>query len=106
MIVGGYTDKNVVPHGFLRSPDGHIISFDAPGAGLGKGLDQGTYAYSINDLGWIAGELQDSSFVYHGFVRLPDGSINVFDAPDAGTASSTACAPYCGTYGAVSYTHL
>ena len=53
VIVGSYTDANIVPHGFLRELDRHIASFDAPGAGLGAGLDQGTYAYSINDRGVI-----------------------------------------------------
>jgi hypothetical protein len=86
-IVGFYTDANVVPHGFLRNPDGHIISFDAPGAGLGFGLDQGTVAYSINDWGEIAGQFQDSNYVFHGFVRYPDGSFNTFDAPGAGTGA-------------------
>src|SRR5580658_10183629 len=48
VIVGSYTDNNVVLHAFLRTVDGHVISFDAPGAGLGADLDQGV-AYSIND---------------------------------------------------------
>jgi hypothetical protein len=86
-IVGFYTDKNIVPHGFLRTVNGTIVSFDAPGAGLGKGLDQGTVAYSINDLGVIAGEFEDSSYVSHAFVRYPDGSFNTFDAPGAGTGA-------------------
>src|ERR1022692_423721 len=71
VVVGFYTDTNVVPHAFLRTPNGQYISFDAPGAGLGAGLDQGTVAYSINDLGVIAGQFEDSSYVYHGFVRFP-----------------------------------
>src|ERR1035441_10500670 len=33
VIVGFYTDKNIVQHGFLRTPDARISSFDAPGAG-------------------------------------------------------------------------
>src|SRR5580704_9787706 len=87
-IVGSYTDANVVPHGFLRTPDGHIISFDAPGAGLGANLNQGTVAYSINDLGVIAGQFQDASYVFHGFVRYPNGYFTTFDAPGAGTGAS------------------
>ncbi len=39
VVVGTYTDANVVPHGFLRSQDGEFTSFDAPGAGTGTGLD-------------------------------------------------------------------
>jgi hypothetical protein len=84
-IVGYYTDTNVVPHGFLRTAEGHIISFDAPGAGLGADLDEGTVAYSINDLGVIAGEFQDASNVFHGFVRFRNGSFATFEALDAGT---------------------
>jgi hypothetical protein len=97
-IVGYYTDASAVFHGFLRDPNGHIVPFDAPFAGMGSGLGQGTVAYSISDLGVIAGLVQDSSYVYHGFVRYPDGSFKTFDARGAGTASSTACAPFCGTF--------
>ena len=32
VIVGSYTDANVVPHGFIRSPDGNITSFSTPQA--------------------------------------------------------------------------
>lgn len=85
LVVGYYTDANVVPHGFLRFPDGRIIPFDAPGAGLGHGLNQGTAAYSVNDFGVIAGQFQDPNYLYHGFVRRPDGSFTTFDANGAGT---------------------
>jgi hypothetical protein len=87
-IVGFYTDTIIVQHGFLRTPDGKISSFDAPGAGSGSGLSQGTVAYSINDLGVIAGELQDSSYVSHGFVRFSNGSFETFEAPGAGTGAN------------------
>jgi hypothetical protein len=87
VIVGWYTDTNIVPHGFLRTPDGQFTSFDAPGAGLGHGLDQGTVATSINDRGAIAGQFQDSSYIFHGFVRYPDGAFTTFDAPGAGTGA-------------------
>jgi hypothetical protein len=88
VIVGFYTDANIVPHGFLRAPSGHITSFDAPGAGLGSGLNQGTVAYAINDLGVIAGQFQDSNYLYHGFVRYPNDSFTTFDEPDAGTGAN------------------
>jgi hypothetical protein len=83
--VGVYTDMNVVPHGFIRALDGKITSFDAPGAGLGEGLDQGTEAFSINDLGVIAGQFEDPNNVFHGFIRFPNGTFTTFEAPDAGT---------------------
>jgi hypothetical protein len=84
-VVGSYTDANIVPHGFLRRADGRYISFDAPGAGLGSGLDEGTFAYSINDLGVIAGQFEDSNTIYHGFIRDAYGFFTTFDAPGAGT---------------------
>ena len=87
-IVGYYTDAKIVPHGFLRFPNGHITSFDAPGAGLGHGLNQGTAAYAIDDLGEIAGQFQDPSYVFHGFVRYPNGAFTTFDEPDAGTGKN------------------
>jgi hypothetical protein len=69
-IVGSYTDPDVVPHGFLRTPRGEIISFDAPGAGLGAQLDQGTVAYTLNERGWIVGQFEDPNYAFHGFIRL------------------------------------
>ena len=87
-VAGFYTDPHVVPHGFLRHRDGTFVSFDAPGAGLGHGKNQGTVAYSINDLGIIAGQFEDSSNVYHGFVRSPDNAFTTFDVPGAGTGAN------------------
>jgi len=86
-IAGFYTDPNIVPHAFLRTPAGDFISFEAPGAGIGAGLDQGTVAYSINDVGAIAGQFEDSSNVFHGFVRQPGGLFSTFDVPGAGAGS-------------------
>ena len=84
-VVGFYTDTNVVSHGFLRLTSGKIISLDAPGAGLQPGTGQGTTAYSINDLGEIAGAFQDDKNVFHAFLRSSSGSFAIFDAPGAGT---------------------
>jgi hypothetical protein len=86
-VVGTYTDEYVVPHGFIRKRDGHIISFDAPGAGLASELDQGTLPYAINDRDVIAGQYQAPDFLYHAFIRWPDGSYESFEAPDAGTTA-------------------
>ena len=65
-------------HGFIRSPDGTIATFDAPGAGTQTG--QGTGPTSINDSGSITGYYIDSANAFHGFVRTPDGTIKSFDA--------------------------
>ena len=46
----------------------------------------GTFAYSINKRGSIAGDYHDSSGIYHGFVRTADGTITSFDpSGSAGT---------------------
>jgi len=75
-----------VLHGFLRSPDGTITTFDAPGAGTGmnQGTDTGNVC-GLNPAGAIAGEFVDDNYVFHGYVRSPDGTITTFDAPSAGT---------------------
>jgi hypothetical protein len=69
-ITGTYigTDNNI--HGFVRSPEGKISSFDAPAADTsGSGL--GTFPVSINDQGEITGYYIDANNVFHGFLRLP-----------------------------------
>ena len=96
-IVGSYTGTNIVPHGFLRLPNGQITLFDAPGAGLGPGLNQGTAAIAINDLGEIAGQFQDSNYVFHGFVRYPNGAFTTFDEPNAGTQANPSQSFFPGT---------
>jgi hypothetical protein len=88
-VVGTYTDEYVVPHGFLRTPEGHFVSFDAPGAGLGHYDDEGTVAYTINDFGVIAGQYQDSGLLFHAFIRYPNGSFVTFESPSAGTGAYT-----------------
>ena len=87
-IVGTYQDANSVYHGFLRSPDGKITSFDAPVAGAAVTAGQGTMAYSINDFGVITGQVEDANNIVHGFVRYPDCHFTIFDAPGAGTGSA------------------
>jgi hypothetical protein len=64
------------------------ISFDAPGAGTGAG--SGTFPTCINRTGWIGGRFLDASGVTHGFLRAPDGTFTVIDAPGAGWAIVTA----------------
>jgi hypothetical protein len=69
-----------------------ITTFDAPGAGTG--VNQGTTGFGINPAGAITGFMRDANFARHGFVRAPDGTITVFDDPNAGT-----CTVSCGTIG-------
>ncbi len=92
-VVGWYTTKDIVPHAFVRAADGTFTDFEAKGAGLGGGLDQGTVATAINDGGEIAGQYQDANYVFHGFLRTANGHITRFDAPNAGTAAYQGTVP-------------
>lgn len=65
-------------HGFVRSADGTIETFDAPGAGSG-----GTLPAQINAKGEIVGAFFDENLILHGFLRQPGGAISTFDDPDS-----------------------
>jgi hypothetical protein len=92
-ITGFYTDASGLSHGFVRAPDGAITTFDVPGAGRSASCSppiicsNGTQGASINPVGAIAGQYGDTSGVFHGFLRSPDGTLTTFDAPGAGTAA-------------------
>jgi hypothetical protein len=86
-VVGYWVDSNVIPHAFLRTPEGQFIAFDAPGADLNKGDNGGTVAIAVNNLGVIAGQFEDTNFVFHGFIRYPNGFIFEFDDPSAGSTA-------------------
>ena len=87
-VVGYYVDANNAGHGFVRSSDGVITTFDAPGAGTGAGQGTFTCEKCINQAGEISGSTTDSNNVNHGFVRHPDGSFTMYDAPGSGTGQS------------------
>ena len=71
-VTGSYPDANGT-HGFVRTWNGNITSFDVPGA-------SGTYPVAINPWGTITGGYCDNSGC-PGFVRTPDGRITTFDVP-------------------------
>jgi hypothetical protein len=54
-----------------------ITTFNVKGAGTGVG--QGTKAIGINAMGSIVGFYIDSSGVFHGYLRAPNGTITTFD---------------------------
>ena len=87
VIAGAYQDTNSVFHGFLRHPDGKIVTFDVPEADLSP--FNGTSPSAINDLGVITGSYADVNSVSHGFLRFPDGKITTFDPPDVGGFGTT-----------------
>ena len=59
--------------GYLRTPDGTITTFGAPGAGTFEPM-------AINPVGLITGWFFDNSGA-HGFLRTLDGAIVPFDVP-------------------------
>jgi hypothetical protein len=66
----------------VRSPKGEFTTFDAPGAGTGSYEGTGCSSdcpTSLNDLGAVMGTYIDSNFVYHGYLRTPDGRIVTVD---------------------------
>ena len=99
-VVGYGPDGNFVVHSYVcvsgcNSPDTFTI-VNAPGAGTtNNGAScflpdtcQGTYAFSINAFGVIAGFYVDSDNVNHGFVTAPPyRTIATLNEPDAGTGA-------------------
>jgi len=73
-VTGNYLDAKGVYRGFVRESDGHITTFDAPGADLTNNGSHGTSPVSINDLGAIAGYYANRKGNYHGFIRTCCGN--------------------------------
>jgi hypothetical protein len=79
-VTGMYPDANGALHGFLRSPEGTIKTFDAPGAACPGANSVCTEPKGINPEGAIAGYYCDA-VTCHGFLRAPDGTVTGFDPP-------------------------
>jgi hypothetical protein len=77
MIAGTYIDANGFRHGFVRTPRGHITTFDVPNS------IQISAIHGINEFGMITGEYFDTESLVHGFLRTPNG-FATFDGPGAG----------------------
>jgi len=92
-ITGFYFDANFVGHGFLRTPDGTITSFDAPGADHTPGSGNGTFGVGLTPNGEIEGVDVDVNGVLHGFVRSTNGTFITYDAPGAGTGAGQGTLP-------------
>jgi predicted membrane protein len=84
----GWWYTNIGPsffaHGFLRTSDGAITTFDVPGASQ-------TFGFNINPAGTVAGYYNagggNAPDLFRSFVRAPNGAITSFDVPGAGTAA-------------------
>jgi hypothetical protein len=83
--VGEYSDANYLNHAYLRAPDGTFVEFDDPYAGTGANTGQGTLSLGINAAGEISGLYIDANYVFHGYMRAPDGTMTEYDVPGAGT---------------------
>jgi hypothetical protein len=68
-ITGSFNDGLNIDHGFLRTSNGTLTTFDVPGAGTG--FNQGTLPLGINPAGMIFGTYFDAMSVPHGFLFLP-----------------------------------
>jgi hypothetical protein len=62
-------------HGFVRAPNGTLVTFDVP-----VGVN-GTVPSAINAEGVVTGFAIDVNFVGPGFLRLPNGALTTFHAP-------------------------
>jgi len=83
---GVVQDANDILHAFVRSANGQITVFDAPGASTD--LFRGTFPVmgtGLNSAGTVVGPFYDPNNAYHGWLRMRDGTITTFDAPGAGT---------------------
>jgi len=81
VVTGYFWDANSTAHGFIRTPDGNITTFDDPAAG--DGSYQGTYPYSINNFGVIVGATTRSDNSSQGLLRAPNGTYADFQFPSA-----------------------
>jgi hypothetical protein len=98
VVTGGCADKKGI-HGFIRTADGAVTKFDAPGSGR-QGV---TVAYAINNSGIVAGAFTDATGVQDGFVRASDGTITEFvvvESFDTYIDGINAAGMIVGTYGA------
>jgi hypothetical protein len=88
-VVGYYLNQNGVYNAFLRRPDGTFATWNGP-AGCDTSPATGCFgsaAFNINAVGTAVGGSQDNSgnFVDDGLIRIPDGALQYYNVPDAGT---------------------
>jgi hypothetical protein len=93
-IAGVYYDIQNVAHGFLRSPEGGMTTFDPPGS-------IATIPIAINLESAIAGYYVDDTGVFAAFLRRADGTFATWKDPNAcNTANSPTSPNFCGGTGA------
>jgi hypothetical protein len=80
-VTGFYEDSSGIEHGFVRTSNGTITSFDVSGS-------TGTSGIGINTAGAITGFYEDDNLQY-GFVRAPSGTIVTFTVGSYGTIGAS-----------------
>lgn len=83
---GTYFDPDFIMHGFLRSPEGTITTFD--------GLGRFGQFLGIRSNGEVDGLILHDH-VFQGFVRNPSGTFLTFDVPDVDRAIRGVGCPDC-----------
>jgi hypothetical protein len=71
-IVGDYLDVvNFVRHGYIRTTNGTVVTFDDPDAAQLRvsNINLGTYPRRVNASGAIVGNFSDAAGTSHGFIR-------------------------------------
>lgn len=84
LALAGCGGGNAAVNTAVQAPvqaSGQYVIIDAAGGAS-------TSAQDINDAGDIAGYFQDANRVQHGFLRASDGTLTLYDAPGAGTATN------------------
>ena len=92
-IAGVYYDVHSVAHGFLRSPEGGMTTFDPPGS-------TATIPIAMNLESDIVGYYLDESSVFGGFLRRADGTFATWKDPNACNTANSPTSPFCGGTGA------
>jgi hypothetical protein len=69
-ISGTFVGVDGIAHGFQRTANGTITTFDAPGAAT-SGAFAGTMSAAINAGGTIVGGYTDNQTSFHGFIYTP-----------------------------------
>jgi probable HAF family extracellular repeat protein len=63
-VVGGYTLADGTTHGYVRNPDGEVVTVEPPGAVF-------SVAFAINPAGQITGLYCDEALACHAFIAAP-----------------------------------
>jgi hypothetical protein len=92
-IAGVYYDVHSVAHGFLRSPEGEVTTFDPPGS-------TATFPIAMNLESVIVGYYLDQTGVFGGFLRRIDGTFATWKDPNACNTANSPTSPFCGGTGA------